>query len=117
MLDATLDWETRQEYIDLLEKLTSGKINSFKFYIEFQERNSLNGEVFDSLKANFFLLSPHEKSEKFSDFINEIMDYCYSYAEIFESYLSEEERASYDLKFRNSMEKIYLKIQKYLNEE
>lgn len=36
LLDGTLDWETRQEYIDLLEKLTSGKINSFKFYIEFQ---------------------------------------------------------------------------------
>lgn len=44
LLDGTLDWETKEQYIDLLEKLISGKINSFKFYIEFKERNDLNGE-------------------------------------------------------------------------
>ena len=113
----TLDWETKEQYIDLLEKLISRKINSFKFYIEFKERNDSNGEVFDSLKANFLLLSPHEKSKEFSNFISEIMDFCYSYSEVFESYVPGEKIDSYDLEFRNSMEKIYLKIQKYLNEE
>ena len=117
LLDNTLDWETKEQYIDLLEKLISGKINSFKFYIEFKERNDSNGEVFDSLKANFLLLSPHEKSKEFSNFISEIMDFCYSYSEVFESYVPGEKIDSYDLEFRNSMEKIYLKIQKFLNEE
>ena len=117
LLDSTLDWETKEQYIDLLEKLISGKINSFKFYIEFKERNELNSEVFDSLKANFLLLSPHEKSKEFSNFIIEIMDFCYSYSEVFESYLPGEKIDSYDLEFRNSMEKIYLKIQNFLNEE
>ena len=117
LLDSILDWETKEQYIDLLEKLISGKINSFKFSIEFKERNDSNGEIFDSLKANFLLLSPHEKSKEFSNFICEIMDFCYSYSEVFESYLPGEKIDSYDLEFRNSMEKIYLKIQKFLNEE
>ena len=102
LLDNTLDWETKEQYIDLLEKLISRKINSFKFYIEFKKRNDSNGEVFDSLKANF---------------ISEIMDFCYSYSEVFESYVPGEKIDSYDLEFRNSMEKIYLKTQKLLNEE
>ena len=61
-LDAHLDWETREQYLQLLEKLINGKIDTFKFCIEFKKRNELNGEVFDSLEANFLLLSPHEKS-------------------------------------------------------
>ena len=45
------------------------------------------------------------------------MDFCYSYSEVFESDISAEKFDSYDLEFRNSMEKIYLKIQNFLNEE
>ncbi len=117
VLDSTLDWETKEQYIDLLEKLISGKINSFKFYSEFKERNELNGEIFDSLETNFLLLSPHEKSKEFSGFIIEIMDFCYSYSEVFESDIFVEKFDSYDLEFRNSMQQIYLKIQNFLNEE
>ena len=117
LLDNTLDCQIEEQYIDLFEKLISRKINSFKFYIEFKEPNDSNGEVFDNLKANSFLLSPHEKSKEFSNFISEIMDFCYSYSEVFESYVPREKIDSYDLKFLNSMEKIYLKIQKFLNEE
>jgi hypothetical protein len=73
------------------------KINSFKFYIEFKERNDLNGEVFGSLKANSLLLSPYEKLKEFSNFISKIMDFCYSYSEVFESYGSEEKIDSYDI--------------------
>lgn len=111
LLDGTLDWETKEQYIDLFEKLISGKINSFQFYLEFRKRNDLNGEVFDSLIANFFLLSPHEKSKEFSDLIGEIVDVCYSYAEVVESYLPKEKSDLYYLEFRNCIEEIYLKIQ------
>ena len=113
MLDGTLDWETKEQYLDLLEKLISGKISSFEFYIEFLERNDLTR--FETLEANFLLLSPHEKSNEFSNFILEIMDLCISYAEIFESYLPKEERDSYHSQFRNSIEEIYLRIQKILS--
>jgi len=114
LLDAMLDWETKEQYIDLLEKLISRKIDAFQFYIEFRERSDSNGKVYDSLKANFLLLSPHEKAKEFSNFICEIMDCCYSYSEVFESY---ESIGSDHLKFRNNMEEIYLKIQKFLKEE
>jgi hypothetical protein len=107
VLDNTLDWETKKQYIDLLEKLISGKINSFKFYSEFKERNELNGEISDSLEANFLLLSPQEKSKEFSGFIIEIMDFCYSCSEVFESDISVEKFDSYDLEFSNYMQKIF----------
>lgn len=88
-----------------------------EFYIKFKERNELNGDIFDSLEANFLLLSCGDKSKEFSDFISEIMDFCYSYSELFESYRTAEKFDSYDLEFRNSMKKIYFKIQNFLNEE
>lgn len=97
--------------------MISGQITSFKFYLEFKERNYLNGEVFDSLKTNFLLLSPHEKENEFFNFIIEIMNLCYSYSEVFESYFPKEQMDSYELEFRNSIEEIYLKIQKFLNED
>ena len=67
-VDNTLDWETKEQYIDLLEKLICGK-----------------------------------------------MDLCYSYSEVFESDLPAEKINSYALKFRNFMENIYLRIQKFLS--
>lgn len=108
VLDGHLDWETRDHYLALLE--------SFEFYIGFKERNELNADVFDSLEANYLLLSPHKNSKKFSDFICEIMDLCNSYCEILESSLYQEKFDSYDLEFSDSIQKIYLKIQNFLNE-
>lgn len=117
MLDSHLDWETKEEYLQLLKKFISGKVDSFKFCVEFKKRNDLNGEIFDSLEANFFLLSPHEKSREFSDFILEILDFCYSHSEVFDSDISAEKLNSYELEFRDSIEKIYFQIQNFLNEE
>ena len=117
VLEEALDWETKDQYVDLLEQFLSGEIDSFTFSLKFKERNDLNTEAFNSLKANFILLSPHHKSKEFSDFISEIRDFCYSYSEIFELDLPQETRDSYELEFRNFMEKIHFKIQKVLNKE
>lgn len=54
LLDNTLDWETKEQYIDLLEKLISREINSFKFYIKFKERNDSNGE-FTKIRRGTFI--------------------------------------------------------------
>ena len=102
VLEETLDWETKDQYVDLLEQFLSGEINSFTFSIKFKERNNLNTESSNSLKATF---------------ISEIIDFCYSYSEIFELDLPQETRDSYELEFRNFMEKIHFKIQKVLNKE
>lgn len=62
-------------------------------------------------------LSPHEQSKEFSNLISEIIDFCYSYSEVFELDLPQETIDSYELEFRNFMEKIHFKIQKVLNKE
>ena len=59
MLDSHLDWETREQYLQLLEKLINRKIDTFKFCIEFKKRNE----------------SPHEKSVKYSIFVIHIPKY------------------------------------------
>jgi len=56
-----------------------------------------------NLKNAVLLLSPHEKSKEFSNFISEIMDFCYSYSEVFESYLPGEKIDSYDLVYGKNL--------------
>lgn len=117
MLEKSLDWETKDQYVSLLKSFLSGKINSFTFYIKFKEQNDLNTEAFHSLKANFILLSPQEQSKSFSAFINAIIHFCYSYSEVFGLELPQETRDSYELDFCNFMEKVNFKIQSFLNKE
>lgn len=117
LLDATLDWEMKEEYIDLLEKLISEKINSSQFYFEFLEFYNSTLDIPDILEANFVLLSLPEKAEKFCDLICDIRGLCVSYEDVFEPFLSNEEYDSDCLKFGNDMEEIYFKIQNLLNKE
>ena len=119
LLAAMVDWEIKEQYIDLLEKLISGKINSSQFYFKFLERYHLTVDIPDILEANFVLLSPHENADEFSELICDIKSLCISFEEIFEPfpYLPNEKYDSDCLKFRNYMEEIYFKIQKILNQE
>ena len=48
VLEETLDWETKDQYVDLLEQFLSREINSFRFFIKFKERNDLNTEAFNT---------------------------------------------------------------------
>ena len=56
VLDRQLDWETRDQYLQLLKEFIEGKIDSGEFLIAFEERGRLNGEVFDILESNLILL-------------------------------------------------------------
>ena len=47
VLEETLDWKTKDEYVELWEQFLSGEINSFTFSSKFKERNDLNTEVFN----------------------------------------------------------------------
>ena len=117
ILSTSLDWETKDQYINLLQQFLIGEINLVTFYNDFRQRCHSNIKVYDSLKANFILLSPHEKSEEFAELLDEISMYCTSYSEIFELELPQEKKDSHELDFRNFMEKIYVKTQKFLNED
>ena len=79
VLDRQLDWETRDQYLQLLKEFIEGKIDIGEFLIAFEERGRLNGEVLDILEYNLILLEPHEKSLDFLDFIQQILQDCEIY--------------------------------------
>jgi hypothetical protein len=108
MLNRHLDWETCHQYLELLEEFLKENISISDFCSEFCERGSLNSDAVAILESNSILLSPHEKSLEFSELLEEIFDEC--------QYFDGEEDLTGD-EFRNSIEKSFVKIKKYLNEK
>ncbi len=114
VLDRQLDWETRDQYLQLLKEFIEGKIDIGEFLIAFEERGRLNGEVLDILESNLILLEPHEKSLDFLDFIQQILQDCAIYNPDPEPFRHEYELD--ETEFRDSIEETYLQIQKLLKE-
>ena len=101
--------------MELLENYREEKINSFNFRIRFCERYESIEKVADLLKSNRVLLSPDKNSLNFGDLLSEIDDCCKAYSDDPEPFRNKFEIG--DVEFQISIEKIYLKIQKYLNEK
>jgi hypothetical protein len=129
MLEGHLNWESRQNYLDLLEGFTKGKIKTLEFCMDFETRGKLIGEVTEMLESNLILLSPHEKSFGFSILLEEIFDlcvtglqydFCPSGIELqnieIELQNIEIEFKNFEIEFKNYIEKTYFQIQKYLDE-
>ena len=114
VLDRQLDWETRDQYLQLLKEFIEEKIAIGEFLRAFEERVRLNGEVLDILESNLILLEPHEKSLDFLDFIQQILQDCEIYNPDPEPFRHEYELD--ETEFRNSIEETYLQIQKLLKE-
>ena len=112
MTNNHLDWCIREHYLDLLENFRKGKIQTFEFCISFENTGKLTSDILDILESNLIILSPNEKSLGFSDLLEEVFDTC-------EGYLQDAEfrDENSEVEFKNSVEEIFLKIQKYLNEE
>ena len=114
VLDRQLEWETRHQYLQLLEEFIEGKLDIGEFLIAFEERGRLNGEVLDILESNLILLEPHQKSLDFLSFIQQILEDCEIYNPDPEPFRHEYELD--ETEFRNSIEETYLQIQKLLKE-
>ena len=112
MANGHLDWCIREHYLDLLENFRKGKIQTFEFCISFENTGKLTSDILDILESNLIILSPNEKSLGFSDLLEEVFDTC-------EAYLQDAEfrDENSEVEVKNSVEEIFLKIQKYLNEE
>ena len=112
MTNGHLDWCIHEHYLDLLENSQKGKIQTFEFCISFENTRKLTSDILDILESNLIILSPNEKSLGFSDLLEEVFDTC-------EAYLQDAEfrDENSEVEFKNSVEEIFLKIQKYLNEE
>ena len=113
LLQEQLNWETREYFLQLQEKLLANKMTIGEFCHAFSERDVLNSEAADMLESNFILLSPHKKSLDFSKLTYEILDACYGYDPDPES-LEIREREKKE--FRDLVQTIYLQLQKLLKE-
>jgi hypothetical protein len=109
-----LNWEIRDQYLELLENYMEEKRDSFNFRIRFRERYESIEKVADLLKSNRVLLSPDENSLDFGDLLSKIDSCCIAYSDDPEPFRNNFEIG--EVEFRTSIEKIYLKIQNFLTE-
>ena len=110
-----LNWEIRDQYLELLDKFIDKKIDSFNFRIAFCERYESIEKVADLLKSNRVLLSPDKNSLNFGDLLSKIDNCCQAYSDDPEPFRNKFEIK--DVEFQISIEKIYLKIQNFLKKE
>ena len=115
MTNGHFDWCIREHYLDLLENYRKGKIQTFEFCISFENTEKLTSDILDILESNLIILSPNEKSLGFSDLLEEVFDTCQAYLQYLED--AEFHDENFEVEIKNSVEEIFLKIQKYLNEE
>jgi hypothetical protein len=109
-----LNWEIRDQYLELLEDYMEEKEDILNFRIRFCERYESTDKVADLLKSNRVLLSPDKNSLDFGDLLAKIYSCCKAYSNDPEPFRSEFEIG--EVEFRTSIEKIYLKIQNFLTE-
>ena len=110
-----LNWEIRDQYLELLDKFIDKKIDSFNFRIAFCERYESIEKVADLLKSNRVLLSPDKNSLNFADLLSKIDGCCKAYSGDPEPYRSKFEIG--DSEFQTLIEKIYLELQNFLKEK
>lgn len=110
-----LNWEIRDQYLQLLEDYREDKLDILNFRYKFCERYDSIQKAADYLKSNRVLLSPDKKSINFGDLLLEINVCCNVYSNDPEPFRNEFEID--DVEFRISIEKFYLEIQNYLDEE
>ena len=111
MLIDQLNWEIRDQYLELLENYMEEKSDILNFRIRFCERYESTEKVADVLKSNRVLLSPDENSLDFGDLLSKIDSCCEVYSNDPEPFRNDFEIG--DVEFRTSIEKIYLEIQKF----
>ena len=110
-----LNWEIRDQYLELVEEYIEKKIDSFNFRIRFSERYESIEKVADLLKSNRVLLSPNKNSLDFGDLLSKIDDCCKAYSDDPEPYRNKFEIG--DVEFQTLIEKIYLEIQNFLKKK
>ena len=110
-----LNWEIRDQYLELLGKFVEKKIDSFNFRVEFSERYQSIEKVADLLKSNRVLLSPDQNSLEFGNLLAKIDNCCKAYCDDPEPFRNKFEIG--DTEFTILMEEIYFQMKGFLNEE
>lgn len=92
----------------LLDNYREGQIDSFNIWIIFCERYESMAKVAELLTSNLVLLSPDTNSLNFGDLLSKIEDCGKEYSYDPKPFRNRFEIG--DVKFRISIEKLYLKI-------
>ena len=109
-----LNWEIRDQYLELLDKFIEKKIDSFNFRIRFSERYESIDKVTELLQANRVLFSPDENCLEFGYLLAKIDNCCKAYCDDPETFQNKFEIG--EVEFTTSIEKIYFQIQNFLNQ-
>ena len=120
LTNCRLDWCIREIYVELLKDFQKGEINTSEFCLAFENTGKLTSDILDIFESNFIILSPDEKALGFSNLLEEVFDLCRDYfqdLEFLDANPNPEEFEKSKIEFNNSLGKIYLKIQNFLNEE
>jgi hypothetical protein len=122
-----LEWESRYFYAELMDQFLNGKISEGTLKIGFLGIQESHEQVQQGLESNLIILSPNPNSDSVADLIDELywvledlsVDSTLSLEEL-ESLIKEnkyeEAEKKKEREIYNSVKKIYLKIQSFLNE-
>lgn len=74
MLTNQLDWETRDQYLSLMEKFLNGNISMPEFFAELHTKNYAIIDAVVFLEKHRILLSLDKKASKFGELLEDVMD-------------------------------------------
>lgn len=104
-LEQQVEWELREQYVELMEDFLKDKISMPEFFAELRNKNYSIIDIVALLESHRILLSLDKKAPKFSALMEPINDELEGDL----SYTGEE--------FTNFIQENFIKIKKYLNEE
>lgn len=110
-----LQWEIRDQYLQLLESYTKGEMDILNFRIQFRNRHRSIPPLANLLLSNKVLLSINKNSYDFDYFLLNIESRCEWYSNDPEPFRNKYEID--EVEFQISIEEIYLEIQNLLKEE
>ena len=109
ILQNQLDWEIREQYLELIDKFLEEKISIYAFFGQLQVKNDSIIEALDFLEKHRILLSPDKKAPKFGELIEELMEHLDDDLDFLEDELMKE--------MKNVIQEKCIKIKEYLSEE
>ena len=105
ILQNQLEWEIRDQYLELMEEFLKDNISMPEFFAELRIKNYSIIDSVTFLQSHRILLSPDKKSSKFGELLEAVTDHLEG-----DLYFNEDE-------FKNLIQENCIKIKKYLNEE
>lgn len=106
ILQNQIEWEIRDQFLELLENLGTEKISMTKFFADLRVISYAIIDTSGFLESHKILLSPDKNSKKFGELVEELNDF-----------LNDDDLDLRDDELSSSIEEIYIKMKKICEEE